>query len=94
MKRSKKVFILLFVLTLVINLQLNSSVTTNDESNFSVEQLLDTIFFPSAFAYENPGWHYGVWECSPPPYYQYDCLSQPYVTTGCDPSDPDWGCDN
>jgi len=53
MSKSKKILMFIFTTTLIINLQLSGDLTSGLENDFSIEQLADNIFVPSAFAAED-----------------------------------------
>lgn len=52
MKTSKKILLFVFTIVLVLNLQLSGTITAGMENGFSIEQLADNIFVPSAFAFD------------------------------------------
>lgn len=52
MNKIKKLGLILFVMFVVINLQLNTPLTEGMHEGFSLAQLVDNIFVPSALAEE------------------------------------------
>ena len=78
----------MFTITLVINLQLTGTLTSGMDNGFSLEQLADNIFVPSAYANEifdgNYKWCFTIngWDMS--------CRFEFFPQYGCDPWDPDW----
>jgi hypothetical protein len=52
MATQNKIILIIFTIALVINLQFTGSLTSNMDDGFSIEQLAENIFVPSAFAYE------------------------------------------
>lgn len=91
MSKSKKILLLIFTITLVVNLQLTGTLTSGMEQGFSLEQLADNIFAPSAYAGEGGLFEYDVVNCIWP-YCGYACGPTIFYENGCDPGDPDWGC--
>lgn len=89
MSKTKKILMLIFTVALVINLQLTGTLTSGMENGFSLEQLADNIFVPSALAVEN--WAFGPGICLSTA--EPCCGFQFMPSIGCDPSDPDWHCD-
>lgn len=87
MGTSKKILLFIFTIVLVVNLQLSGTITAGMENGFSIEQLADNIFVPSAFAQSD---YEGV-QCVYP-FYGSECVEVQNPQHGCDPNDPEWGC--
>ncbi len=50
MSKLKKAVLIVFTLLFVMNLQINTSLTEGMNSNFSLAQLVENVFFPSVYA--------------------------------------------
>lgn len=83
MSKSKKILLFIFTITLVVNLQLTGNLSSGMEQGFSLEQLADKLFIPSAFAGEDyrACFLYGEHACQgypmPEGYYFYLCAAAP-----------------
>ena len=87
MKTTKKVFLFVFAIAVVINLQLSTPITTGMDNGFTIEQLVDNIFVSEAYASIQMGAIYDCWpQCGSTCWFG---INPPY---GCNPNDPDWDC--
>jgi len=50
MNKLKKAVLIIFTLLFVMNLQINTSLTEGMNGDFSLSQLMQNVFFPSAYA--------------------------------------------
>jgi hypothetical protein len=91
MSKTKKILMFFFLVAFVVNLQLTGTLSSGMNNGFSLDQLADNIFTPSAFADEGGIMEYDVCDCYWP-YCGYACGPTIFYTWGCDPGDPDWGC--
>ena len=55
MSKFKKAVLIVFTLLFVMNLQFNTSLTEGMNGNFSLTQLVENVFFPSAYACTQEG---------------------------------------
>ena len=89
MSKLKKTVLIVFTLLFVMNLQVNTSLTEGMNGNFSLTQLVENMFFLSAYACTQEGNCYegGLWWCRATQ--EYVCTNIETMTE-CDCDDGGW----